>query len=602
MEYINLFIASSIVEFKEERLELGDFIRNLNDVYTPKGVYLRLFICEDSSNAIAEKRKQEEYNQQIRKCQYFYVLVGNHMGALTEEEFDVALASFQETGTPRIYTYFVKDVEVSATVLKFMLRLKHNIKHYYTFFSHIDSIKLNILLEMTRDMTLEGSISFFDGQAFVEGKAVLSLESIPVYSRNEQLKELRKHLKELNKEYQDAVAACHGNSLELNLTKKRLELDYQRVALLKQLQDLEEDILSLCSTIAHIGQDDRPATWRELMAAELVTSGDSDGALKLLRDTSRDSELEMAKKMTDEGRNRLLGYVAENHLRIQTLKAQGLTTENVAEIRDCYEECVNLDLQYALGLAIISDYCEFLEKQHQYHDGIEQAKRYLNQARKLPEETVTDLMLILGCLYETCNDYSAAESVYKKITKHIAFAELDTPSLEQVCTAFYGVYGHLARLYVRMEKSRQAWNIYSLIWQYCITFNESNQQLSPLERERYDILYADLYYDNARFFQLFEIEVESQEDFYTHKCSQTRAEKFYTLAWEAYQKLAQTDEYRFLPKLAETALDYAKYLELRYNNVAGYLLFQNKRSEADGYIQKALGQYRTEKRTKNCGV
>lgn len=44
MKYIKLFIASSVVEFAQERLALSDFIRTLNDIY----------ICQDIDTYRAE--------------------------------------------------------------------------------------------------------------------------------------------------------------------------------------------------------------------------------------------------------------------------------------------------------------------------------------------------------------------------------------------------------------------------------------------------------------------------------------------------------------------------------------------------------------------
>ena len=42
MKQIRLFVASSLVEFKEERLELGNYIRSLNDIYVERGIYFKL--------------------------------------------------------------------------------------------------------------------------------------------------------------------------------------------------------------------------------------------------------------------------------------------------------------------------------------------------------------------------------------------------------------------------------------------------------------------------------------------------------------------------------------------------------------------------------
>ena len=38
MKYIKIFLASSLSEFKEDRRELGDYIRKLNNVYCKRGI------------------------------------------------------------------------------------------------------------------------------------------------------------------------------------------------------------------------------------------------------------------------------------------------------------------------------------------------------------------------------------------------------------------------------------------------------------------------------------------------------------------------------------------------------------------------------------
>lgn len=159
MKYIKLFIASSIIEFAQERASLSDFIRSLNDIYVPRGIYFQLTICEDLSNAVAKDRKQAEYNQTIRESQYFYILFGRGSdraddAIYTIEEFDTALDQFRKAGAPKIYTYFRQLPEgesASKNVRDFMNRLDQEIGHYYSTFGNVDTIKLNMLLELTRD-------------------------------------------------------------------------------------------------------------------------------------------------------------------------------------------------------------------------------------------------------------------------------------------------------------------------------------------------------------------------------------------------------------------------------------------------------------------
>ncbi|MBQ3489008.1 MAG: hypothetical protein IJA86_00270 [Clostridia bacterium] len=115
MHFINIFLASSIVEFDYERQAIGNFIRSLNDIYVPKGIYFKLHMCEDMSEAIAEGRKQEQYNEKARTCDYFFMLIHSKIGEFTEEEFNEALSSYiinkkeRNLNKPLIFT-FVKPL------------------------------------------------------------------------------------------------------------------------------------------------------------------------------------------------------------------------------------------------------------------------------------------------------------------------------------------------------------------------------------------------------------------------------------------------------------------------------------------------------------
>ena len=149
---IKIFLASSIVEFEHERHELGDYINSLTKHFMVRGILLQFDKCEDLSNTKADVRKQEEYNQVIRNSDFFYIVFGKSAGEYTIEEFDVALEHFKKEKSPYIYTFFQKlpeGAEAADNVKDFMTRLDKEIGHYYSLFSHIDRIKLNMLLEIT---------------------------------------------------------------------------------------------------------------------------------------------------------------------------------------------------------------------------------------------------------------------------------------------------------------------------------------------------------------------------------------------------------------------------------------------------------------------
>ena len=89
-------------------------------------------------------------------------------GEYTIEEFDVALKEFRSSGEPRVSTYFLQLPDGQSpekSVQKFMERLDKEIGHYYSRFCHLDSIKPNMLLELTQDSVFHSTVKFQDGKA-----------------------------------------------------------------------------------------------------------------------------------------------------------------------------------------------------------------------------------------------------------------------------------------------------------------------------------------------------------------------------------------------------------------------------------------------------
>ena len=149
-EDLKIFIASSVMEFAHERLELDAYVNSLSRIYNSWELFVNLVICEDLSNAMARERKQAVYNAIIQDSQYFYILYGRNAGEYTIEELDVALKAFQTSEAPRIYTDFLQLPEVEyaeESVLYFMQRVDRALGHIYSTFTHIDSVKLILMME-----------------------------------------------------------------------------------------------------------------------------------------------------------------------------------------------------------------------------------------------------------------------------------------------------------------------------------------------------------------------------------------------------------------------------------------------------------------------
>lgn len=151
MRKIKIFIGSSIVEFANERMMIENFIRNISDQFEEKyDVKIQPLLCENFDDAYSITRKQEEYNEKIRSSELCFFIFFTKAGKYTREEFEVARKKFEETGKPKIYTYFkvVKENSVEQSLTDFMDELDKTFGHYYSTFEHIDTVKLRILLSL----------------------------------------------------------------------------------------------------------------------------------------------------------------------------------------------------------------------------------------------------------------------------------------------------------------------------------------------------------------------------------------------------------------------------------------------------------------------
>lgn len=377
MKFIKIFLASSIVEFENERRQLGDFLRSLNDSYVRRGIYLELVLCEDLDNALAMERKQQEYNQQIRDSQYFYIIFGRRAGEYTIEEFDVALEQFRQKGAPRIYTYFLDlpaDQPPEQSLLDFMDRLDKQLGHYYSTFSHIDAIKLNLLLELMRDPAVGGQVSFEDGRAMLDAKPVLALENLPLYSKNETVQGLVSRQEALNAEFARLAVEYGRAPADAALLARMMKLGEERGRVADALHRLESDMLGLYSQAAEKRQAGKALNWRERKAIDCVDRGDYEGAKTILRDAQWEKELEQAEARIEAARQPVREYISGKRALISTLLASGQSRETIDEAGALYERCCALARQHGMEQEVLFAYTRFLLEQRQYLKAAELAE------------------------------------------------------------------------------------------------------------------------------------------------------------------------------------------------------------------------------------
>ena len=602
MKYIKIFLASSIVEFESERQQMASYINNLNNIYVRRGVYFELLICENLSTAMDRERKQDEYNRFIRDSQFFYIILGQKAGDYTIEEFDTAWDQFKNTGAPKVNTFFYElpeDKPADKSVLDFMNRLDQELGHFYTRFTHLDSVKLSILLEFTRDPELHSVLKFEDGRAVLDGSPMLLLDNIPVYSKNEQLNQWRKELKQLDGEF---AALAEGYGKDPSLFSQMLKVGEQRAKLLENIHQWEMNVLDLYKAVCDLKNEGRKLNWREKKAMELLDAGNYDGAIAMLRDPAWKKEVEQAGEIIETKKEVIHEYISGQRLRISTLKSNGITTDNLDEIIECYEECVRLAEEQRIDLGVLYEYAGFLRKQRDYKKGIEMAER-LRSWYQLDETTTAEveaeLFNLLGMLYSDTDRYSEAEELYREAQNNYSkLVEKDPSYLPNLASA----YNNLATLLSITNRSREAENLYreALNIYLNLKYEDFSAHLADMVDTCHNLavlLNTSNQYDEAE--ELFrkalgicQMFVEISPSTYLPRVASTclsianlllktnqyrEAEKFYREALDIYQKLAEKNPTPYLQDMAGV-----------YHNLARLLGDTQRFDEAEKSFEAAL--------------
>ena len=103
MKEYDIFLCSSIVEFKDERQKLSAYIQNLNRISRKRfdtAVYLHK--CEYMDNALTADGMQKTYNAEICRSELVIFLFGEKAGEYTLEELACAAEHFSESRRNKI--------------------------------------------------------------------------------------------------------------------------------------------------------------------------------------------------------------------------------------------------------------------------------------------------------------------------------------------------------------------------------------------------------------------------------------------------------------------------------------------------------------------
>ena len=463
MKRIKIFLASSIEDLREDRLQVGDFFGQLNEIYLDSGVHFSLIKCENYDNSIALGGKQQQYDREIRESELVFFLFFRKVGDYTKHEFEVAMEAFKDRKKPKIITYF-KDVtsvdEAAQEVQAFMQLLDREIGHYYNTYGHVDTLKLGILMQIKLLQLDDARIELKNGEVSLNGQTVVKAENVPLLHGNQTLRELTAERKRL----QEELDRCRSVYLE-DFTPENKDAVYDASAKLnrvaEKLTEVEQDTMALLTTVVEMTSDGRVLTHRMKEALKYFNQGDYTAVVDILG-KDRKNELRRLCQRAEWMKNELQGYVEEGRLLIKAIKAQGLTKDWVEEILNIYRDAAELVEDYDLDKTMLYDYANFLYCHNRFGEAISVAEKlnwyYSNPSIGVTEERKAALYNLLGTLYQDTQHYKKSEESYNKAVEIRSRQAARNPEVYEPYLA--GYYKNLGNLFSKIQRCREAEEFY----------------------------------------------------------------------------------------------------------------------------------------------
>ncbi len=429
MKKVKIFLASSITDLKLDRLEVGDFVRQLNEIYFDRGVQFFLIKCDDYDNAIASGGKQAELDAEIRASELCFFLFFRKVGEYTRHEFDIALDAFRTSQKPKIVTYFKyvdSPDEAEGSVKAFMQMLDGELRHYYNIYQSIDTLKLGMLMQI-KLMGLDAEEPTVEnGKVIFGGKTIADTAALPVFAGNKSLTSLKEKFTALTARYYEL-----REKLSSDLDDERTEEEYRKVAnekseTEKAIREAEKGVLetikSMCVETAKGGLSPR-----RIAGYRALERGDVAGALEILDAEAIMSDISHYETMREGYQNLVQEGVDELLQRIEVLKVSG-TDGSIAEITKLYaavRECIEKN---GLDKTPLLSYVIFLMTHGERDRALEIAMQleyyYSDPKHPADDERMANLWGVIGGIYAKGARYEEAEEalhkaekLYKKLVK-----------------------------------------------------------------------------------------------------------------------------------------------------------------------------------------
>ena len=606
---INIFLASSIVEFKDERSELVIFIRELSDKFEDLyNVKIKPVYCEDIDPCMELGRKQDRINDAIKNSEMVFFLFFTRCGEYTQEEFKIAYEQFKisEKHKPKIYVYFKnlsEGVSAEDSVKEFAKEIDKVYGHYYGTFDNIDTIKLRILLNLKIQEMDFVQIEMKDNACFIDGTPVVNLDNVAEFANNQDLKQLQQELSSIEEKYFEMKAVYESLKMDDAFYKEYCEIAKKRQLLLDTIEQLKKNIFDLSLRLSkdEVRGDLTP---RMKQAYRLMELGDSKGCLAILDQKEIDNDFERWEiEHERQGKLKATIYIKEHRLAIEILQTMYYYTNRFVEIENRYEKIIKTAKKYEIELDVLCDYASYLYNQNYFVKAIEVAEQLLKywDNDNASEIYKGRLLNLLALLYSNAQQYDLAEELYKKtIDIYKRLVENNPQAYEPDLADSYNnlaiLYSDTQRYDLAEELYKKSLDIYKILVQnnpqaYESDLADSYNNLAILYKntQRYDLaeeLHKKAIEIRKRLVQNTPQTYESDladsynnlANLYSNTQQYDLAEELYKKSVEIKERLVQNNPQAYEPDLAGS-----------YNNLALLYSDTQRYDLAEELYKKSVG-------------
>lgn len=420
---LRVFLASSN-ELKNDREDFERLISRLNHHFESRGIHFILDIWEYLDPTFMDKRKQDEYNGYVRKCDVFVALFYLKAGGFTLEEFTVAEQENKSRKLP-LFIYFKEGVndaneKESLELTKFKNHIELQLKHFWGRYATTPELHLDFALWL--DNYLYGSMGntkIVNGIVMLDDVIITKLLQLPFASNNEDFKRMYQAAQEFPAKIEKLRKRTEKYPDDQEIREELQEALNEYNDLIKKFEGYQQNLLDTAKLIADKSQEQTSEKLQRAM--EAFKAGDMAGANILLREIAIEADNHMAQ--FDKYKTLILQDIDAFRLLAKTEMADLETPieERIARVAEIYAKADDWAGRSAYDKKkyeqLLFDYARFLYDYAHYDEAVKIYLRQIALSEELYGKDSIDTATSYNNIGRVCDekgDYDKALEYYFK--------------------------------------------------------------------------------------------------------------------------------------------------------------------------------------------